>query len=127
MYDYKAEQALMKIRANSLDINSNGLYYWCLEDNTVETVATARILTGFFNLSALSSGMPRKLYFDGVDTSTYGISVINVSGRIETPEGTETTMTVPDMDGAYYHHTKLSERVLEVKCLLKQESMSAIA
>ncbi len=127
MYDYNAEQALMNVRVNNSDEYSNGLYYWSLEDTTVETVATARILTGFFNLNALLSGMPRKIYFDHVNTADYGVSVLNVSGRWETPVGEETSATVPAMDGAYYHHTKLSERILEVKCLLKQESMSAIA
>lgn len=127
LYNYKAEQALMNAKINSTDKNSDGLYYWSLEDTTVETVATARIFTGFFNLGALSSGMPRKLYFNNVDTSDYGVSVINVTGRWEIPEGEETTMAVPTMDGAYYHHTKLSERTLEMKCLLKQDTISAIA
>lgn len=117
----------MNVRVNSSDANSDGLYYWSLEDTTVESVATARIFTGFLNLNALSSGMPRKLYFDGVNTADYGVSVININGRWEIPEGEETSATVPAMDGAHYHHTKLSERILEVKCLLKQDTISVIA
>ncbi len=127
MYDYEAEQALMRAQVKSPDQNSNGLYYWSIDDKTVETVATARILTGYFNLGALSSGMPRKLYFDGVDTSSLGLSVIDVKGRWEIPEGEETTTSIPAMDGAYYHHTKIKERNIEVKCLLKQESMAGLA
>lgn len=127
MYDYGTEQGLMKVQVKSLDQNSNGLYYWSLEDKVVETVATARIFTGFLNLGALSSGMPRKLYFEGVDTSAFGLSIIAVKGRWEIPEGEETSISLPAMDGAYYYHTKLKERNIELKCILKQASMAALA
>jgi predicted phage tail component-like protein len=127
MNDTAVIQALMQAQVKSLDQYSNGLYYWSLEDRTIETVATARIFTGFFNLGALASGMPRKLYFDGVDTSLFGLNVIDVKGRWEIPEGEETITTLPALDGAYYHHTKLKERNIEVKCLLKQESMAELA
>ncbi|WP_366923881.1 phage tail family protein [Metallumcola ferriviriculae] len=125
-YDYKTEQALMKVQVDSLDPNSNGLYYWSLEDKTVEMVATARIFTGFFNLEAFASGMPRKLYFDGVDTSTFGLSIIDVKGRWEIPEGEETSTKLPGMDGTYYHHTEFKERTIVVKGLLKHDSRSAL-
>ncbi len=127
MNDAAVLQALMQAKVKSLDQHSDGLYYWSLEDKTVETVATARIFTGYFNLGALSSGMPRKLYFDGVDTSLLGLNVIDVKGRWEIPEGEETSINLPAMDGAYYHHTRLKERNIEVKCLLKQDSMAGLA
>lgn len=127
MDDYATLQELMKAQVKSTDQYSNGLYYWSPEDWTVETVATGRIFTGFFNLDALSSGMPRKLYFDGADTSLLGVSVINVTGRWEMPEGEETSISLPAMDGAYYHHTRLKERNIEVKCLVKQASMAGLA
>ena len=127
MNDAAVLQALMQAKVKSTDQYSDGLYYWSLQDKTVETVATARIFTGYFNLGALASGMPRKLYFDGVDTSLFGLSVINVKGRSEIPEGEETTVTIPARDGAYYHHTSLKERNIEVKCLLKQDSMAGLA